>query len=277
MKTIAIANQKGGVGKTTITRELAACCAMRGYQVLIVDCDPQGNQTQSWVDPSVYQATLSHVLIEPELNRAGQKAEPLPLSEAIVETPVNNLDLVPADIRLARFELQPDYLTHRLRNQLEELQNQYDLVFLDCPPQLGKLLTAALYSADYVIVPCASDSMGLQGLADLTFTVEQVRKNVNNKLQILGAVMNLYKTSRNLSAEAREAIENAVNEKGLRLINHVFDTNLHDYSKVAEAPSQKLPVVLYAPTHRATDQMQSLAEEVLDSLNISRQKIVAVK
>ncbi len=265
MRIIAIANQKGGVGKTTLTREIAACCALRGYQTLIVDVDPQGNQTQSWVDSNIYEATLSHVLIEPESTLLGKKAEPMPLADAIVETPVNNLDLVPADIRLARFELQPDYLTHRLRNQLEELREQYDLVFLDCPPQLGKLLTAALYSADYVIVPCAADSMGLQGLADLAFTVEQVRKNVNSRLQILGAVMNLYKPQRNLSAEAREAVEGAVN-----LVGYVFDTNLHDYSKVAEAPSQKLPVVLYAANHRAADQMETLTNEVLERLRLPR-------
>ena len=270
-KIIAIANQKGGVGKTTLARELAACCALRGYQVLMVHYEPQVNQTQSWVDSSVYEATHTHVLIERDSNRA-YKTEPLPLIDAIVETPINNLDLVPADIRLARFELQPDYLTHRLRNQLEDLQDQYDLVFLDCPPQLGKLLTAALYSSDYVIVPCAADAMGLQGLADLAFTVEQVRKNVNNRVQILGAVINLYKPQRNLSAEARDAVENAVN-----LVGHVFDTNLHDYSKIAEAPSQKLPVVLYAPNHRAADQMQSLTEEVLDRLKVSRNKMAIVK
>src|SRR5215470_1607029 len=106
MKVIAVANQKGGVGKTTITRELSACCALRGYSTLVIDCDPQGNLTQSWVDENVYDVTLSHVLIEPET--AGKKAEPLPLSNTVVETPVNNLEHVPADIRLARFEMQPD-------------------------------------------------------------------------------------------------------------------------------------------------------------------------
>jgi chromosome partitioning protein len=271
LKIIAIANQKGGVGKTTVTRELSACCALRGYQTLVIDCDPQGNLTQSWVDAEVYSSTLSHVLIEPD-SVNGRKAEPLPLSETIVETPLQNLDLVPADIRLARFELQPDYLTHRLKNQLEDLHNDYDLVFLDCPPQLGKLLTAALYSADFVIVPCSSDAMGLSGLADLAYTVEQVRKNVNNKLEILGAVMNLYKPQRNLSGEAREAVENAVN-----LVKHIFDTNLHDYSKIAEAPSQRLPVVMYAPDHKATDQLENLTDEVLLKLNLSRNKISVVK
>jgi chromosome partitioning protein len=271
MITIAIANQKGGVGKTTVSRELAACCALRGFQTLAVDCDPQGNLTSSWIDSEVYEATLSHVLIEPE-SPSGIKMEPLPLDDAIVESPVENLDLVPADIRLARFEMQPDYLTHRLRKQIKEHGRSYDLVFIDCPPQLGKLLTAALYSADYVLVPCASDVMGLQGLSDLAFTIEQVRKNVNSELQMLGAVINLYKPQRNLSAESRGAVEDAIG-----LVGHVFDTNLHDYSKVAEAPSQKLPAVLYARTHRAADQLWSLTDEVLDRLKMPRQKLSAVK
>jgi chromosome partitioning protein len=271
MIVIAVANQKGGVGKTTVTRELAACCALRGFQTLAVDCDPQGNLTSSWVEPSVYEGTLSHVLIEPE-SPSGVKAEPLPLDDVIVESPVENLDLVPADIRLARFEMQPDYLTHRLRNQLQEHGNSYDLVLIDCPPQLGKLLTAALYSADYVLVPCAADAMGLQGLSDLAFTIEQVRKNVNSGLQMLGAVINQYKPQRNLSAESREAVEAAVD-----LVGHVFDTNLHDYSKIAEAPSQKLPAVLYAKTHRSADQLWSLTDEVLDRLKLSRQKLREVK
>jgi chromosome partitioning protein len=271
MKTIAIANQKGGVGKTTVTRELSACCALRGYQVLTIDCDPQGNLTSSWIDPNVYEATLSHVLIEPEI-KSGIKSEPLPLDDAIVESPVVGLDIVPADIRLARFEMQPDYMTHRLRNQLKDHGKGYDLVFIDCPPQLGKLLTAALYAADYVLVPCAADAMGLQGLSDLAYTIEQVKKNVNAELRMLGAVINLYKPSRNLSAESRAAVEAAIG-----LVGHVFDVNLHDYSKVAEAPSQKLPAVLYAKSHRAADQLWSLTDEVLDKLQMSRQKLSAVK
>ena len=268
---IAVANQKGGVGKTTITRELSACCALRGYQVLTIDADPQGNLTSSWVEADIYNGTLSHVLIEPE-SAAGTKAEPLPLDDAIIESPVENLDLVPADIRLARFEMQPDYLTHRLRNQIQEHGKGYDLIFIDCPPQLGKLLTAALYSADFVLVPCAADAMGLQGLSDLAYTIEQVKKNVNSGLSMLGAVINLYKPSRNLSAESRQAVEAAVG-----LVGHVFDTNLHDYSKVAESPSQKLPTVLYAKSHRAADQWWALTEEVLEKLKMPRQKISAVK
>ena len=266
---IAVANQKGGVGKTTLTRELSACCALKGFQTLVIDCDPQGNLTNSWADPDQYEATLSHVLFEPETSMS--KQEPMPISNSILESPLQNLDLIPADIRLARFEMQPDYLTHRLRNQLREL-TMYDLVFIDCPPQLGKLLTAALYAADYVLIPCSADAMGLQGLSDLAYTIEQVRKNVNSDLKMLGAVMNLYKPQRNLSAESRMAVVEAV-----ALVGHVFDTNLHDYSKIAEAPSQKIPVVDYAPHHRATDQLWSLTEEILDRLQINKQKISMVK
>src|SRR5262249_5290136 len=142
MKVIAVANQKGGVGKTTVTRELSARRALRGYQTLVIDSDPQANLTASWVDPDIYKITLSHVLIEPEA-QSGIKAGPTHLDDAIAESPLTNLYLVPADTRLARFEMQPDYLAHRLTKQIREHAGGYDLVFKDCPPQLGKLLTAA--------------------------------------------------------------------------------------------------------------------------------------
>ena len=271
MHVIAVANQKGGVGKTTITRELSACFALRGYQVLAIDCDPQGNLTSSWVDSDIYEGTLAHVLVEPE-SQSGGRAAPLSLDDTILESPVEGLDLVPADIRLARFEQQPDYMTHRLRKQVEEHGSGYDLVVIDCPPQLGKLLTAALYASDSVLVPCAADAMGLQGLADLAYTIEQIRKNVNSKLEMLGAVINLYKPQRNLSAESRSAVEAAI-----ELVGFVFDTNIHDYSKIAEAPSQKLPAVLYAKNHRAADQLHTLTDEVLERLKLPRQKLAAVK
>ncbi len=272
MKVIAIANQKGGVGKTTITRELSATCALRGYEVLAIDGDPQGNLTSSWVDSNAYQYTLAHVLIEPEPTKTVKNPAPISLDYAILETTVPNLDIVPADIRLARFEQQPNYMDHRLKNQIAEHCREYDLVFIDCPPQLGKLLTAAMYAAEHVIIPCAADAMGLQGLSDLAYTVQQIKKNVNSSLNMLGAIVNLYKPQRNLSAEARETIENAID-----LIGHVFDTNIHDYSKIAEAPSQKLPVTIYAANHRSADQISSITDEVLDKLKMPRQKISVVK
>ncbi|HEY6330732.1 MAG TPA: ParA family protein [Blastocatellia bacterium] len=269
---IAVANQKGGVGKTTITRELSACCALRGHQVLAIDCDPQANLTASWLDSGQYQLTLANVMLEPDGREGGKKLKPAPLEQTIMLSPVTGLDIVPADIRVARVEMAPDYATHRLRSQIRSHGGAYDFIFLDCPPQLGKLLTSALYAADYVLIPCSADAMGLQGLADLVYTIDQIRQNVNQDLKILGAVMNLYKPQRNLSAESRAAVEAAMD-----LVQYVFDTNIHDYSKIAEAPSQKLPLALYAASHRATDQFNSLTEEFLDRLKAKRRKLKAIK
>lgn len=273
MKTIviAVANQKGGVGKTTVCRELAACCAARGYQTLIIDCDPQKNQTTSWLDPEQYEYTLSQVLIEPENDRFGKRPEMLSIGDAVIETQIQNLDIIPADIRLARFNQQPDYLTHRLKGQIETIADQYDLIFLDCPPQLDKLLNAALYAANYVLIPCKADPMTLEGLGDLGYTIARVKENVNPDIKILGAVMTMY-MQRGISAEARQAVEEAK-----ELVNYVFDTNIHNYSKFVEAPTQHLPVTLYAPSHNASEQMDSLTEEFLDRLKMSRNKIAAVK
>ncbi len=270
MKVIAVANQKGGVGKTTITRELSACCALRGYNVLAIDCDSQGSLTKSWLELEPEWLTLSHVLLEPE--SAGQRTKPRPLAEAILQTPVENLDMIASDIRLQRFELQQDYMTPRLRNQIKEHCTEYDLVFIDCPPQLGKLLIAAFNAADYLLIPCEADVVGLVGLPDLDFTIEQVLGNMNPELQRLGAVMNKYKPNRNLSFNARSAIEGAT-----EMVGRLFDTNIHEYSKITEAPSARMAAVDFAPTHRAAEQLWSFTDEVLERLGLHRQKITAVK
>jgi chromosome partitioning protein len=270
MRVIAVANQKGGVGKTTITRELSACCALRGYQTLAIDCDSQGSLTRSWLDLDPTWPTLSNVLIEPE--SSAQRVRPSPLTDAFLQTPVESLDLVASDIRLQRFELQQDYMTPRLRNQIREHCQEYDFVFIDCPPQLGKLLIAAFNAADFLIIPCEADVVGLVGLPDLDYTIEQVRQNMNPQLERLGAVMNKYKPNRKLSFSAREEIGGAT-----ELVGRLFDTNIHEYAKVTEAPSTRLPVVTFAPSHQAAEQFWNFTDEVLERLKASRHKIAAVK
>jgi chromosome partitioning protein len=270
MKVIAVANQKGGVGKTTITRELSACCALRGYNVLAIDCDSQGSLTKSWLDLEPEWLTLSHVLIEPESQ--GQRVKPLPLPDAILTSPVDNLDLIASDIRLQRFELQQDYMTPRLRNQIREHCGEYDLVFIDCPPQLGKLLIASFNAADYVLIPCEADVVGLVGLPDLDYTIEQVLQNMNPDFKRLGAVMNKYKPNRNLSFNARNAIGQA-----FEMVGELFETNIHEYAKITEAPSARLPVVEFAGNHRAAEQFWNFTDEVMDRIKLSRSKISAVK
>lgn len=269
--TIAVANQKGGVGKTTLTREISACCALKGYKVLAVDCDPQANLTSTWVDSDLYDATLAHVLLEPEQKAGADRADPEKLGSVIVESPLKNLDLIPSDIRLARFDMQPDYLTYRLRNELVELNKRsdepYDLVFIDCPPALGKLLTAALYAARYVLIPYVATRMGLAGLRDFHFTVRRVRENVNPELEILGLVINQYMPQRNLSGKVREEVESR-----LDLVNHVFEENLHNYTKIAEAPDHRKAAVDYAEKHAAAGQLWALTDEILARMKLPLEK-----
>lgn len=275
---IAVANQKGGVGKTTITRELSACFALRGYQVLAIDCDSQGSLTRSWLDLQEDWETLSHVLLEPDAGHrkpkstSPRRAKPTELKEVILQTPVENLDLVAADIRMQRFELQPDYMTPRLKTQIEEYGGEYDVVFIDCPPQLGKLLIASFNASDHIIIPCEADVVGLVGIPDLDYTIEQVRGNMNRKLSRLGAVMNKYKANRNLSFSSREEIDTC-----REMVGPLFDTNIHEYAKITEAPSSRMPVVQFAPKHQATDQFWSLTDEVLDRVRLTRNKLAAVK
>lgn len=263
-KVIAVTNQKGGVGKSTLTRELSAMCAIRGYRVLSVDCDPQGSLTASWMDTEKCEPNLVHCLVAPEGVRKAASTELTPLKAAIFETPIEGLDLVGADVRLARFEREPASAVHRLRHQLATVANEYDLVFLDCAPSLGDLLHAALFAADHVLIPCAALHMSLEGLTELIFTIGEVR-HVNKELQILGSVINLYKPRRLGAQEARRAVEEISH-----LVGPVFDTNLHDFAEIADAHTRKRPVIAFAGSSKAAEQISLLTDEFLMRLKMSK-------
>lgn len=197
-KVIAIANQKGGVGKSTVTRELASVCALNGYKTLMIDADPQGNLTNSWVEnlEEINPISLANVLIRQSGNK---KDETVNLRTAMIGTQIPNLDLVGTEYRLISIEKEPPSTIYRLKREINENAADYDLVFIDCPPHLGNSLESALTAANYLLIPCAATAMGLEGLSQLAYTAERVKMDINPDLQILGAFVNLFKTRRYLA------------------------------------------------------------------------------
>ena len=265
MITIAIANQKGGVGKSTVTREISAACALSGYKVLMIDCDPQGNLTNSWIDnlEEINSISLAHVLI-----RSTEKGTAMqPLTNALIATAIPDLDIVGTDYKLIALEKEPPSTIYRLKREIQEHAADYDLVFLDCPPHLGNALESALTAADWLLIPCAAAAMGLEGLTQLIYTTERIKADVNPDLKILGALLNLYKTRRILAVEAYKAVAARAD-----IVEYIFKQTLNDYSEIAEAPSYKLPVLITAPHSKAAAQIREVAKEMLKRINLRAKK-----
>lgn len=264
--TIAVANQKGGVGKSTVTRELASACALNGYKVLMIDADPQGNLTNSWIEnlEEINPISLAHVLIR---GNSTKKEDALPLKSAMTATPVPNLDLVGTDYKLIGIEKEPSSTVYRLKREIGEHAGDYDFVFIDCPPHLGNALESALIAADFLLIPCAATAMGLEGLSQLAYTAERIKIDINPDLKILGAVVNLYKSRRFLASEAYRVIESRKD-----IVPYIFKQVLSDYAEIAEAPSYRLPVLLTAPGSVAAKQIKQLTKEFCKKLDVPEKK-----
>lgn len=256
-KIIAVANQKGGVGKTTTSVNLAASLVASGYEVLLIDLDPQGNASVgSGVTKDLELPTIKEVLLDN-----------LEINEAIIHSAAR-YDLLPADSHLTMAEVQLLAVPDReffLKKQLEKVQDNYDFMFIDCPPSLNILTVNALVAADSVLIPMPCEYFALEGLAGLLETVTQIQQGVNVKLAIEGLLRTMYDGRNRLTHEVDEQLLAHMGEK-------LYQTVIPRNVRVAEAPSFGLPVLLHDPRSLGAIAYLALADEFLQQNQLSRKE-----
>lgn len=249
MIVLAIANQKGGVGKTTTAINLAAALAMRGKRTLLIDLDPQANSSMSYIDVrSVEKSTYDILMGEAKL------------PDVIRETPVKNLWIAPARISLAKAEtkLIGEIDGHfRLRDLLDEVKRRFDFIVIDTPPTLGIITANALVAASHLLVPVQSSYFALEGTDDLLETVEKVRARPNPDLKLLGAVITLHDKRTTLARDVQKAIEGVFGNK-------VFKTTITKSIRLEESPAHRESIFTFAPQSTGALEYYKLCEEVIE-------------
>ncbi|MCR5095095.1 MAG: AAA family ATPase [Lachnospiraceae bacterium] len=247
-RAIAIANQKGGVGKTTTAINLSACLAEQGKKVLVIDTDPQGNTTTGL---GVKKNELKNTIYEMMLGKAS-------FEESVVRGVAGGLDLLPANVNLSGAEIdfidleKPHYI---LRDKLKDVRKDYDFIIIDCPPSLSMLPINAMTTADSVLVTVQCEYYALDGLSQLFNTVNLIRSRMNSALEVDGIVFTMYDSRTNLSFEVVENVKNNVRE-------HIYKTIIPRNIRLAEAPSYGQPINLYEPKSAGAEAYRLLAKEV---------------
>lgn len=253
-RVIAIANQKGGVGKTTTSINLSACIAEAGKKVLTVDIDPQGNTTSGLgIDKTENRNTIYQVVINE-----------CTIEDAIIKNVYENLDLVSSDVNLAGAEIDLIGIEDReyiLKKQIERVKDDYDFIIIDCPPSLTMLTVNAMTAADTVLVPIQCEYYALEGLSQLIHSIKLVKKRLNPSLEIEGVVFTMYDARTNLSLQVVENVKE-------NLTQSVYKTIIPRNVRLAEAPSHGLPINVYEPKSAGAESYRMLAEEVINNKGV---------
>ncbi len=260
-KIIAIANQKGGVGKTTTAINLAASLAILDHETLIVDADPQANSTSgNNIDPRSVQLSIYDCI----LNDAD-------VNQVIVPTETTNLDIIPSHLDLVGAELElinNERREYALKNVLSKIEKEYEYIIIDCSPSLGLITLNALTAADSVIVPVQCEYFALEGLGKLINTIKIVQNGLNNNLKIEGILMTMYDVRLRLGNQVIEEVKQ-------HFENLVFDTVIHRNTRLGEAPSFGKPVLLYDSSSIGSVNYLNLAKEIITKENINKQEELA--